>query len=41
MVIAGGVLMATGVGGPIGMGLVGAGAYMIIQKATTGKVDVS
>jgi RHS repeat-associated protein len=39
MVIAGGVLMATGVGGPAGMMLIGAGADTIIQKATTGKVN--
>ncbi|MDI3241319.1 hypothetical protein QK292_07515 [Arthrobacter sp. AL08] len=39
MVIAGGVMIATGVGGPVGMMLVGAGADMIIQKATTGEVD--
>ncbi|WP_394251280.1 DUF6531 domain-containing protein [Arthrobacter pityocampae] len=39
MVIAGGVLIATGVGGPVGMALVGAGADTIIQKATTGEVD--
>ena len=39
MVIAGGVLIATGVGGPVGMMLVAAGADTIIQKATTGHVD--
>ena len=39
MVIAGGVLIATGVGGPAGMMLVSAGADTIIQKATTGKVN--
>jgi RHS repeat-associated protein len=39
MVIAGGVLMATGVGGPAGMMLIGAGADTIIQKATTGSVN--
>ncbi|TBT83212.1 type IV secretion protein Rhs [Propioniciclava sinopodophylli] len=39
MVIAGGVLIATGVGGPAGMVLVGAGADTIIQKATTGSVN--
>ena len=39
MVIAGGVLMATGVGGPAGMMLIGAGADTIIQKATTGDVN--
>ena len=39
MVIAGGVLMATGVGGPAGMMLISAGADTIIQKATTGGVN--
>ncbi|WP_410558215.1 DUF6531 domain-containing protein [Arthrobacter globiformis] len=39
MVIAGGVLVATGVGGPVGMVLIGAGADTIIQKATTGEVN--
>lgn len=39
MIVAGGVLMATGVGGPIGMALVGAGLDTIIQKATTGSVN--
>nr|WP_254456358.1 DUF6531 domain-containing protein [Paeniglutamicibacter quisquiliarum] len=39
MVVAGGVLMATGVGGPVGMALIGAGADVIIQKATTGDVN--
>ncbi len=39
MVIAGGVLIATGVGGPVGMMLVSAGADTIIQKATTGSVN--
>ncbi|MFL4475199.1 RHS repeat-associated core domain-containing protein [Paeniglutamicibacter sp. MACA_103] len=39
MVIAGGALMATGVGGPAGMMLIGAGADTIIQKATTGGVN--
>ncbi|MFC7623801.1 DUF6531 domain-containing protein [Microlunatus sp. GCM10028923] len=39
MVIAGGVLMATGVGGPAGMMLISAGADTIIQKATTGSVN--
>ena len=39
MVIAGGVLIATGVGGPAGMMLIGAGADTIIQKATTGQVN--
>ena len=39
MVIAGGLLMATGVGGPAGVALVGMGADTIIQKATTGSVD--
>ncbi|HEY9291016.1 MAG TPA: RHS repeat-associated core domain-containing protein, partial [Microlunatus sp.] len=39
MVIGGGILMATGVGGPVGMALVSAGADTIIQKATTGQVN--
>ncbi|WP_375430763.1 DUF6531 domain-containing protein [uncultured Friedmanniella sp.] len=39
MVVAGGALIATGVGGPIGMMLVSAGADTIIQKATTGDVN--
>jgi RHS repeat-associated protein len=39
MVVAGGVLIATGVGGPLGMMLVSAGADTIIQKATTGDVN--
>ncbi|MDQ0865108.1 DUF6531 domain-containing protein [Arthrobacter globiformis] len=39
MVVAGGVLIATGVGGPAGMMLIGAGADTIIQKATTGEVN--
>ncbi|WP_152364027.1 DUF6531 domain-containing protein [Microlunatus speluncae] len=39
MVLAGGVLMATGVGGPAGMALLSAGADTIIQKATTGTVN--
>ncbi|NII40584.1 RHS repeat-associated protein [Curtobacterium flaccumfaciens] len=39
MVVAGGVLMATGVGGPVGMMLISAGADTIIQKATTGEVN--
>ncbi len=39
MVIAGGALIATGVGGPAGMMLVSAGADTIIQKATTGGVN--
>ena len=39
MVIAGGVLIATGVGGPAGMALISMGADTIIQKATTGSVD--
>ncbi|MDT0234779.1 RHS repeat-associated core domain-containing protein [Curtobacterium sp. BRB10] len=39
MVVAGGVLVATGVGGPVGMMLIGAGADTIIQKATTGEVN--
>ena len=39
MVLAGGVMVATGVGGLIGLALIGAGADTIIQKATTGEVD--
>ncbi len=39
MVVAGGVLVATGVGGPAGMMLISGGADAIIQKATTGKVN--
>ena len=39
MVVGGGLLIATGVGGPAGMMLVSAGADTIIQKATTGHVD--
>ena len=39
MVVGGGVLIATGVGGPVGMMLVSAGADTIVQKATTGHVD--
>jgi RHS repeat-associated protein len=39
MVIAGGVLIATGIGGPAGMMLIAAGADTVIQKATTGQVN--
>ncbi|PPI55678.1 RHS repeat-associated core domain-containing protein [Rathayibacter toxicus] len=39
MVIGGGALIATGVGGPIGGMLIAAGADVIIQKATTGSVN--
>ena len=39
MVVAGGVLMATGVGGPAGLALISMGADTIIQKATTGSVE--
>ena len=39
MVIAGGLMMATGVGGPVGLALISAGADTIIQKATTGQVN--
>ncbi|WP_186377221.1 DUF6531 domain-containing protein [Curtobacterium pusillum] len=39
MVVAGGVLVATGVGGPVGMMLISAGADTIVQKATTGEVN--
>ncbi|HET8970953.1 MAG TPA: EndoU domain-containing protein [Candidatus Nanopelagicales bacterium] len=38
-IIAGGVLIATGVGGPVGLMLISAGADTIIQKATTGSVN--
>ncbi|MHC2185606.1 hypothetical protein ACVLV4_001246 [Rathayibacter agropyri] len=37
--LAGGFLMYTGIGGPIGLGLIGAGLDTIIQKATTGSVN--
>jgi hypothetical protein len=39
MVIGGGVLMATGVGGPAGLALISAGADTLMQKAVTGEVD--
>ncbi|QOD11223.1 EndoU domain-containing protein [Rathayibacter toxicus] len=39
MVIGGGALMLTGVGGPVGGMLIAAGADVIIQKATTGSMD--
>ncbi|GAA1496879.1 DUF6531 domain-containing protein [Paeniglutamicibacter kerguelensis] len=39
MVVGGGILMATGVGGPLGMALIAGGADVILQKATTGKVN--
>ncbi|QBR92879.1 DUF6531 domain-containing protein [Nocardioides euryhalodurans] len=39
MVIGGGIMIATGFGGPVGMALVAAGADTIIQKATTGEVN--
>ena len=39
MVVAGGVMIATGVGGPVGMGLVSAGIDTGLQKLTTGQVD--
>lgn len=39
MALAGGALMFTGVGGPIGAALVGAGIDVIVQKATTGSVN--
>jgi YD repeat-containing protein len=39
MVVGGGILMATGVGGPAGAMLLSAGADTLIQKATTGTVD--
>lgn len=38
-VVAGAVLIATGVGGPLGIALIAAGADTIIQKATTGEVN--
>lgn len=38
-IVAGGVLMATGVGGPAGLMLISAGADTVIQKATTGDVN--
>jgi len=39
VVIGGAVLVATGVGGPVGAMLISAGADTIIQKATTGEVN--
>ncbi|MDO4260267.1 MAG: DUF6531 domain-containing protein [Actinomycetaceae bacterium] len=39
MLVAGGVMVATGFGGPVGMMLIGAGADTLIQKAMTGKVN--
>ncbi|PPI51930.1 EndoU domain-containing protein, partial [Rathayibacter toxicus] len=39
MVIGGGALIATGIGGPVGGMLIAAGADVIIQKATTGSVN--
>ncbi|MET4542403.1 RHS repeat-associated protein [Arthrobacter bambusae] len=39
MMAVGGALMASGVGGPIGLALVGAGLDTVIQKATTGSVN--
>ncbi len=39
MVVAGVLMVATGVGGPAGMMLISAGADTIIQKATTGTVN--
>ena len=39
LVIAGGIAAATGFGGPLGTMLIGAGADMIIQRATTGSVN--
>lgn len=39
MVVAGGVLMATGVGGPVGAMLLSAGIDTVVQKATTGEVN--
>jgi RHS repeat-associated protein len=39
MIVAGGILISTGVGGPLGGMLIGAGVDAVIQKATTGEVD--
>lgn len=39
MVVGGGILMATGVGGPVGMMLLAGGADVILQKMATGKVN--
>lgn len=39
MVVAGGALIATGIGGPLGVMLVSAGADTIIQKASSGDVN--
>ena len=39
MVIGGGIMIATGFGGPLGMMMVSAGASTLIQKATTGHVN--
>ncbi|MDO4898248.1 MAG: DUF6531 domain-containing protein, partial [Rothia sp. (in: high G+C Gram-positive bacteria)] len=39
MIVAGGVLIATGVGGPVGGMLVSGGVSMAMQKATNGSVD--
>ncbi|WP_375430357.1 RHS repeat-associated core domain-containing protein [uncultured Friedmanniella sp.] len=39
MIVAGGALMITGVGGPAGAMLISVGADTIIQKATTGEVN--
>ena len=40
LTIAGVTLMATGVGGPVGLAMVGAGTSMLYQEATTGSVSV-
>lgn len=39
MVVAGGVLMASGVGGPLGAAVLGAGVDTLVQRAMTGSVD--
>jgi RHS repeat-associated protein len=39
LVVGGGLLMATGVGGPVGMALIGAGVSAGMQKFTTGEVN--
>ncbi|GGF50736.1 hypothetical protein GCM10011519_25870 [Marmoricola endophyticus] len=39
LVVGGGIAMATGFGGPLGLAMVSAGADTLIQKATTGTVN--
>ncbi|MDU0967961.1 MAG: RHS repeat-associated core domain-containing protein [Actinomycetaceae bacterium] len=39
LAVAGGVLTATGVGGPVGLMLIGAGTDMSLQKLVSGKID--